>query len=334
MLDVRRRQFLTLLGGAAAAWPLAARAQQPAMPVIGSLHAASQAGTEDFMTAFRQGLKEAGYVEGQTVLIEYRWANGSYDRQSSLMKELIGLRVNVIVTWGPTAIRTAKMVQDAGIGADIPIVFAAGTDPVAEGIVASLNRPGGNITGVTSIAAALAAKRLQLLRELVPNVESIGLLTNSDDSAAVNERRDAEVAASALGWRLRTVVAKNDHELDTAFETLVQKGTSVLVVISDTFFLSRQERIAALATRYRLPTIAPYREFAARGGLMSYGTSIPDVFRQTGVYTGRVLRGAKPADLPILQPTKFEFVINLNTAKTLGLIAPPGLLAIADEVIE
>ena len=328
-----RREFIGALGGAAA-WPLAAHAQRGQMPLIGSMHAASQAGNEDFMAAFRQGLKETGYVEGQNVLIEYRWANGSYDRQSSLMKELIGLGVNVIVPWGPTAIRTAKMVQDAGIGADIPIVFAAGTDPVAEGIVASLNRPGGNITGVTSIAAALAAKRLQFLRELVPNVESIGVLTNSDDSAAVNERRDAEVAASTLGWRLHTVIAKNDRELDTAFETLVQKDTSVLVVISDTFFLSRLDRLGALATRYRIPTIAPYREFATRGGLMSYGTSIPDVYRQTGVYTGRVLRGAKPADLPILQPTKFEFVINLNTAKTLGLTVPAGLLAIADEVIE
>jgi putative ABC transport system substrate-binding protein len=330
---MHRRDFIVGIGGSAA-WPFATRAQQAAMPVIGSMHAASQAGTENFMAAFRQGLKETGYVDGQNVTIEYRWANGSYDRQSSLMKELIDLRVNVIVTWGPTAIRAAKMVQDTGVGAAIPIVFAAGTDPVAEGIVASLNRPGGNITGVTSIAAALAAKRLQFLRELVPNVESIGLLTNSDDPAAVNERRDAEVAASALGWRLHTVVAKNERELDTAFEMLVQKNTTVLVVISDTFFLSRLDRIAALATRYPLPTIAPYREFTTRGGLMSYGTSIPDVFRQTGVYTGRVLRGAKPADLPILQPTKFEFVINLKTAKTLGLTVPPGLLAIADEVID
>jgi putative ABC transport system substrate-binding protein len=328
-----RREFISLLGGAAA-WPLAARAQQPAMPVIGSLHGASQAGSEDFMSAFRQGLKEVGYIEGQNVAIEYRWANGSYERQSSLMKELIDLRVNVIATWGPTAIRTAKMVQATGVGTAIPIVFAAGTDPVAEGIVASLNRPGGNITGVTSIVAALAAKRLQFLRELVPNAQSIGLLTNSDDPAAVNERRDAEVAASALGWRLHTVVAKNERELDTAFETLGQKDSSVLVVINDTFFLSRLDRIAALATRYRLPTIAPYREFATRGGLMSYGTSIPDVYRQTGVYTGRVLRGAKPADLPILQPTKFEFVINLKIAKTLGLTVPNQLLVVADEVIE
>ena len=332
---MRRREFITLLGGgAAAAWPRAARAQQQRLPVIGSLHSASQAGTEDFMTAFRQGLKEAGYVEGQNVTIEYRWANGSYDRQPSLMNELIDLGVNVIVTWGPTAIRTAKMVQAAGIGAAIPIVFAAGTDPVADGIVASLNRPGGNITGVTSIAAALASKRLQFLRQLVPNVETIGLLTNSDDPVAINERRDAEVAASALGWRLHTVVAKNERELDGAFETLIQKGTSVLLVISDTFFLSRLDRIATLAIRYRLPTIAPYREFTARSGLMSYGASIPDVFRQTGVYTGRVLRGAKPADLPILQPTKLEFVINLNTAKTLGLTVPDQLLVAADEVIE
>jgi ABC-type uncharacterized transport system substrate-binding protein len=330
---MKRRQFITLLGGAAA-WPVAVRAQQSRLPVIGSLHSASQAGTENFMTAFHQGLKEAGYVEGQNVTIQYRWANGSYDRQPSLMNELIDLGVNVIVTWGPTAIRTAKMVQASGRGTAIPIVFAAGTDPVADGIVASLNRPGGNITGVTSIAAALASKRLQFLRELVPNVETIGVLTNSDDPVAINERRDAEAAASTLGWRLHTVVAKNERELDDAFETLIQKGTSVLLVISDTFFLSRLDRIAALAIRYRLPTIAPYREFTARGGLMSYGASIPNTFRLAGVYTGRVLRGDKPADLPILQPTKFEFVINLNAAKALGLTAPSGLLAIADEVIE
>ena len=187
---------------------------------------------------------------------------------------------------------------------------------------------------MTSIAAALVSKRLEFLRELVPNVETIGLLINVEDPVAINERRDAEVGASALGWGLHSVVAKNERELDLAFETLIQKRTSVLLVISDTFFLSRLDRIAALAIRYRLPTIAPYREFAAGGGLMSYGASIPDVFRQTGVYTGRVLRGAKPADLPILQPTKFEFVINLNTAKALDLTVPPGLLAIADKVIE
>src|SRR6516162_2597980 len=260
---MHRRDFIVGIGGSAA-WPFATRAQQAAMPVIGSMHAASQAGTENFMAAFRQGLKETGYVEGQNVTIEYRWANGSYDQQPSLMKELIDLRVNVIVTWGPTAIRTAKMVQDSGIGAAIPIVFAAGTDPVADGIVASLNRPGGNITGVTSIAAALASKRLQFLRELVPNVETMSLLTNSDDPVAINERRDAGVAASALGWRQHTVVAKNERDLDGAFETLIQKGTGVLLVISDTFFLSRLDRIAALATRNRLPTIAPYREFTAR----------------------------------------------------------------------
>ena len=331
---MRRRKFLGVLGGAALTWPLPARAQQQRLPVIGSLHGASQAGSEDFMTAWRQGLKEAGYVEGQNVTIEYRWANGSYDRQPSLMNELIDLRVSVIVTFGPTAIGTAKKVQDAGRGATIPIVFAAGTDPVADGIVASWNQPGGNITGVTSFAAALVSKRLEFLHELVPNIETIGLLINTEDPVARNERRDAEVAASALGWRLHSVVAKNESELDRAFETLIQKGTSVLLVISDTFFLSRLDRIAALAIRHRLPTIAPYREFAAGGGLMSYGASIPDTYRQSGVYAGRVLRGAKPADLPILQPTKFELVINLNTAKTLDLTVPPRLLAIADKVIE
>jgi putative ABC transport system substrate-binding protein len=300
---MKRREFISLLGGAAA-WPVAAHAQQAAMPVIGSLHAASQAGNEDFMAAFRQGLKETGYIEGQNVIIEYRWANGSYDRQPSLLKELIGLGVNVIVTWGPTAIATAKKVQDAGIGADIPIVFAAGTDPVADKIVASLNRPGGNITGVTSVTAALASKRVQFLRELVPNVETISLLTNSDDPVAISERRDAEVAASALGWRLHTVVAKNERELDGAFEALVQKGTGVLLVISDTFFLSRLDRIAALAARYRLPTIAPYREFTTptRGDLMSYGTSIPDVFHKPVYIRAVYCGGPSPQTCQFFNP--------------------------------
>ena len=331
---MKRRQFIASVGAAAVLGARGAGAQLGAKPVVGFLHAGYANSRTHLVASFLQGLKEAGYVEGENVTIEYRWANGSYDRQPSLMNELIDLRVNVIVTWGPTAIRTAKMVQAAGRGAAIPIVFAAGTDPVADGIVASLNRPGGNITGVTSFAAALVSKRLEFLRELVPNVETIGLLINVEDPVAIRERRDAEVGASALGWGLHSVVAKNERELDLAFEALIQKRTSVLLVISDTFFLGRLDRIAALAIRYRLPTIAPYREFASGGGLMSYGASIPDTYRLAGVYTGRVLRGDKPADLPILQPTKFEFVINLNTAKTLGLTVPPGLLAIADQAIE
>jgi putative ABC transport system substrate-binding protein len=329
---IRRREFITLLGGAAA-WPIAAGAQQLAMPVIGSLHAASDKGTEHFMDAFREGLKEAGYVEGQNVKIEYRWADGAYDRLPSLTNDLLGLRINVLVPFGTSAIRVAKVVH-ASSAAEIPIVFAAGNDPVADGIVASLNRPGGNITGITSIASELGSKRLGLLRELLPDIRTISLLVNTDNSIGVNERKDAQVAAVALGRELEVFAAKNERDLELAFEMSVRRGAGAMIIVSDTFFLSRMARIAELATQYKLPTLAPYREFAMHGGLVSYGANIPDLYRLAGVYTARVLKGTKPRDLPVLQPTTFDLVINLGAAKTLALDVPPMLLARADEVIE
>jgi putative ABC transport system substrate-binding protein len=331
---MKRREFITVLGGAAAAWPVSARTQPSTMPVIGSLHSASKEGTAHFMAAFQRGLNEVGYVEGQNLAIEYRWANGSYERLAELMAALVTLRVGVIVAFGTTAIRAAKAGHATGPAAAIPIVFAAGNDPVADGIVASLNRPGGNITGVTSITGALASKRLELLREFVPNVATVGFLVNVDNSISTEERRDAEIAARALGRRLRIVNAHNERDLDQAFVTLAQEHVGAVIVGSDTFFLSRMSQIASLATRHSLPAIAPYREFVTAGGLMSYGASISDTYRQAGVYTGRVLKGAKPADLPILQPTKFELVINLKTATALGLTVPNALLVAADEVIE
>jgi putative tryptophan/tyrosine transport system substrate-binding protein len=330
---VRRREFITLLGGAAVAWPIAVRTEQLAMPVIGSLHAASDKGTEHFMDAFRQGLKEAGYVEGQNVKIEYRWADGAYDRLSSLTNDLLGLRINVLVPFGTSAIRVVKVVY-ASSAAEIPIVFAAGNDPVADGIVASLNRPGGNITGITSIASELGSKRLGLLRELLPDIRTISLLVNTDNSIGVNERKDAQAAAVALGRELEAFAAKNERDLELAFEMSVRRGAGAMIIVSDTFFLSRMARIAELANQYKLPTLAPYREFAMHGGLVSYGANIHDLYRLAGIYTARVLKGTKPRDLPVLQPTTFDLVINLRVAKTLALDVPPMLLARADEVIE
>jgi ABC-type uncharacterized transport system substrate-binding protein len=331
---IRRRDFITLLGGAAAALPLAAGAQQLVIPVIGSLHAASDKGTEHFMDAFRQGLKEAGYVEGQNVKIEYRWADGAYDRLPSLTNDLLGLRVNVLVPFGTSAIRVAKVVHAASSAAEIPIVFAAGNDPVADGIVASLNRPGGNITGITSIASELGSKRLGLLRELLPDIRTISLLVNTDNSIGVNERKDAQAAAVALGRELEVFAAKNEPDLELAFEMSVRRGAGAMIIVSDTFFLSRMARIAELANQYKLPTLAPYREFSIHEGLVSYGANLPDLYRLAGVYTARVLKGTKPRDLPVLQPTTFDLVINLRAAKTLALDVPPMLLARADEVIE
>jgi putative ABC transport system substrate-binding protein len=333
---MKRREFITLLGGAATAWPLGALSQQVALPVIGALHSASNkgTGTEQLMDAFCQGLKEAGYVEGQNVRIEYRWADGAYDRLPTLTNDLLGLRVNVIVPFGTSAIRAAKVAHAASSATEIPIVFAAGNDPVADGIVASLNRPGGNITGITSVASELGSKRLGLLRELLPDIRTIGLLVNTDNSIAVNERKDAEAAAVALDRELEVFAAKNERDLELAFEISIRRGAGAMVIVSDTFFLSRMAQIAELANQFRLPALAPYREFALNGGLVSYGASLPDLYRLAGGYTARVLKGTKPRDLPVLQPTAFELVINLRAAKTLALNVPPMLLARADEVIE
>jgi putative ABC transport system substrate-binding protein len=324
---MRRRNFLRVLGGAAAAWPLAARAQQPALPVIGFLRSTSLADATGLVTAFRQGLKEAGFVEGQNVAIEFRSAEDHLDRLPALVADLLRRPVAVIVGNNNSAI-VAKAATTA-----IPIVFATGTDPVQEGLVASLNRPGGNVTGVSFLSGLLGAKRLELLRQLVPKATTIGVLVNPKPDTEA-ERRDVQAAALALGLQLIILDVSSDRDIETAFATFVQRGASALLVGTGAFLFSNRERIVALAARHSLPAGHNDRDSVVAGGLMSYATSIPDAYRQAGIYTGRILKSEKPADLPVMQATKFEFVINLKTAKALGLTVPPSLLARADEVIE
>jgi ABC-type uncharacterized transport system substrate-binding protein len=331
---VRRREFITLLGGAAAAWPLGALAQQPSskLPVIGVLGGASS--SPFFDAAFLQGLREAGFVERQNVSIEYRWAQGAYERLPTLAAELASLPVDVLATFGTPAAHAAKAASLKFTPA-VPVVFAMGSDPVAEGFVASLNRPGGNVTGVTSVTGALAPKRLEIIRELLrPEEGMLAILVNPRNPNSETERRDTEDAIRAIGWRLELLTASNAGEINGAFATVRERRIAALIITSDTLFFSRMQQLATLAFQYKVRAIGPLREFAAEGGLLSYGASIHDTNRLLGVVAGKVLGGTRPADLPVQQPTKFELVINLKTAKALGLELPPTLIARADEVIE
>jgi putative tryptophan/tyrosine transport system substrate-binding protein len=324
---LQRRDVIALLGGAAA-WPFAARAQQSAMPVIGFLRSTSLPDSTQLVTAFRQGLKEAGFVEGQNVAIEYRWAEGQYDRLRALVADLVGRKVAVIAANSPSAL-AAKTVTTR-----IPIVFTTGDDPVNLGLVASLSRPTGNVTGVTFFGGALVAKQLELLHELIPQATMISVLVNPNYPGTAFQLSDVQEAARTLGHQMHVLNASTSSEINTAFVSIAQQRTDALLVAGDPFFLSRLSQFITLAARHAVPTIYPQREYVAGGGLISYGTSVTDAYRQVGVYVGRILKGAKPTDLPVVRATKFELVINLQTAKLLGLEVPPTLLARADEVIE
>ncbi len=324
---MRRREFIGLVGGAAVGWPLNARAQQSPKPVIGFLSSASAGNIAAQLAGIRLGLAEIGYVEGQNLSIEYRWAEGVYDRLPTLVAELVDHRVEVIVTQAPPAARAARKATTV-----IPIVFAVGTDPVAEGLVASLARPGGNITGVTLLSADLMAKRLALIHEIVPKARLIALLVNPRNPN--NWINEAQQTARTKGLTLQILNAETIGEIDAAFATIVEQRAGALILGEDTFLSQRREQIATLASRHGVPTISFLRGFVEVGGLMSYGAILQAAYREVGLYTGQILKGAKPADLPVRQPTKFEMVVNLKTAMALGLTISPLLLARADEVIE
>ena len=326
---ILRRDFLTLIGGAAT-WPVVARGQQAAMPVIGFLNSASPDAFAPYVAGFLQGLREGGYTDGQNVKIEYRWGYGQYDRLPQLAAELVGQQVAVLIaSGGEPSVMAAKAATSR-----IPIVFGIGGDPVKLGLVASLGRPGGNITGVSLLTSSLEAKRLGLLVELMPDAAVIAVLVNPNYEQAESQKKEVQEAARNIGRQIFIVDASSDRDFDPAFTILVQQKANAFVVTADPFFNSRRNVLVALAARHRLPAVYEFREFAVAGGLMSYGTSLVGAYRQYGVYAAQILKGAKPVDLPVLQPTTFELVINLKTAKALGLAVPPTLLARADEVIE
>jgi putative tryptophan/tyrosine transport system substrate-binding protein len=324
---MRRRDFIKVIGGGAVAWPLAARAQQPT-PVVGFLSAVSQTQTAHLVAAFQRGLKETGFVEGSNVVIEYRFADGQYDHLPAQATELVRRAVDVIVASGPPAANAARVAT-----ASIPIVFVVGLDPVAAGLVASFNRPGGNATGITLVSGPLGQKRLELVREFAPKATDVAMLVNPLSPDAPPEIRDMQAAAQANGFKITLLNASTLDELKTAI-ALADHRSSALLVGADPFFMVRREQIVALIAQQKVPAVYPFREFADAGGLMSYGTNIANAYRQSGIYAGRILKGAKPADLPVLNPTSFELVVNLKAAQTLGLDIPPALHARSDEVIE
>jgi putative tryptophan/tyrosine transport system substrate-binding protein len=329
MFGMRRREFITLLGGGAVAWPLAARAQQPAMPVIGYLNNGSPESDASRLTGLRRGLNEIGYVEGRNFVVEYRWAGNQADRLPALAADLVQLRVTVIVAAGLLPALAAKAATTS-----IPIVFNVAADPVQLGLVASLNRPGGNLTGTNSLIGELGAKGLAVLHELMPSIATIGFLENPNNPVSGLMRRDVLAAAPVVGLKVQILKAGTDREIDAAFVSLVQAQTGALLVGNDPLFNSRIEQLVALAARHAIPTMYSWREFVVADGLISYGLSLIENYRQTGLYTGRILKGEKPVDMPVMQTTKLELAINLKTAKALGLDVPPSLLSIADEVIE
>jgi putative tryptophan/tyrosine transport system substrate-binding protein len=328
-IHIQRREFIVTLGGALVTLPCAAGAQQSAVPVIGFLNSGTRGGFAHFLAAFHQSLNEAGFVEGRNVAIEYRWAEGRYDRLPALATDLVRRQVTVIAATTTPAALAAKTATSA-----IPIVFTAAADPVKVGLVVGLSRPGGNATGVTNYLTDLGAKRLELLHQLVPNATTIGMLVNPNYPDIELQQKDVTEAAGKLGYQVGVVTAASEDDFDKVFATLVQLKASALLISPDALFLSRREQLVAMMARHALPAIYPQRDFVLVGGLMSYAADVADGYRQAGIYVGRILKGAKPANLPVVQPTKFDFFFNLKTAKTLGLTVPPTLLALADEVIE